>query len=135
MSEVQSKLVEAVLLERKRQDSLWGEQNHPPYYWTGILGEEFGELCEAVNESVFDNGTDKGGYDNMRTEATHVAAVALGFLECLERNKSSWFEELEPIDLYSGCVACGVEIPEGRMVCPLCEARPLDVKRRERKLP
>jgi len=83
-----------VLTERQRQDTKWGEQNHPPHYWTGILGEEYGELCEAINETVFNNGPTerpKGGYDNMRKEAIHVAAVAVGFLECLERNKAEWF--------------------------------------------
>ena len=91
MSEIQKRVITAVLLERKRQDIKWGEQNHPPHYWTGILGEEYGELCEAINETIFDNGSDKGGYENMRTEAIHVAAVAIGFLECLERNKVLWF--------------------------------------------
>lgn len=89
--ENQKEVITAILLERTRQDALWGEQNHPPHYWTSILGEEFAELCEAVNETIFDNGTDKGGYENLRTEAIHVAAVAIGFLECLERNKEVWF--------------------------------------------
>ena len=91
MSEIQERVITAVLLERKRQDSKWGEQNHPPHYWTGILGEEYGELCEAINETVFGNWSDKGGFENMRREAIHVAAVAIGFLECLERNKALWF--------------------------------------------
>lgn len=81
--------------ERQRQDDLWGEQNHPPQYWTGILCEEAGEFCEAVNETVFDNGKQAtvGGYENMKREAIHVAAVAVGFLECLERNREKWFPE------------------------------------------
>ena len=83
---IQDKVIQDILTERQRQDKKWGEQNHPPQFWTGILGEEFGELCEAINETVFDNGTDKGGYENMKKEAIHVAAVAVGFLECLERN-------------------------------------------------
>jgi hypothetical protein len=90
MDNIQQEVIQAVLTERHRQDQKWGEQNHYPYYWTGILGEEFGEFCEAVNETVFDNGSDKGGYENMKTEAIHVAAVAIGFLECLERNKYTW---------------------------------------------
>lgn len=89
----QEKILEDIVLERYRQDSKWGEQNHDLPLWTGILGEEYGELCEAINETVFDNGTDKGGYENMRKEAIHVAAVAIGFLECLERNKTRWFPE------------------------------------------
>lgn len=89
-TKVQSKVIDSILTERQRQDKKWGEQNHLPQFWTGILGEEFGELCQAVNETVFDNGPEerkKGGYENMRREAIHVAAVAVGFLECLERNR------------------------------------------------
>ncbi len=86
----QIELIESILAERISQDLKWGEQNHLPQWWTGILGEEYGELCQAINETVFDNGTDKGGYLNMKKEAIQVAAVALSFLECLERNKGKW---------------------------------------------
>lgn len=81
-------VVQAVIAERARQDAKWGEQNHPLQYWTGILGEEFGELCQAINETVFDNGAaerEKGGYHNMRAEAVQVAAVAVAFVEMLDR--------------------------------------------------
>lgn len=77
--------------ERNRQDAKWGEQNHPPQYWTGILGEEYGEYCQAVNETVFYNGEEarkKGGYDNMMKELSHVAAVAIGAMEALMRAKA-----------------------------------------------
>ncbi len=90
---IQEKVIQDLLAERQRQDSKWGEQNYPSQFWTGILGEEYGELCEAINETVFDNGSDKGGYENMKKEAIHVAAVAVGFLECLERNKNRWFKK------------------------------------------
>lgn len=45
-----------------------------------IRGEKFGELCEAANETVFSEPgkiRQKGGYQNMVTEASHVAAVAV----------------------------------------------------------
>lgn len=90
MDDVKKSVVNAVLDERLRQDKKWGEQNHMPPVWVCILGEEYGELCEAINETIFDNGTDKGGYENMKKEAIHVAAVAIGFLECMERNKDEW---------------------------------------------
>lgn len=80
-----------ILAERNRQDLKWGEQNHVMEKWVPILGEEFGELCEAINETIFENGSDKGGYENIRKEAIHVAAVAVGFLECIERNKENFF--------------------------------------------
>ena len=34
--------------ERNRQDSKWGTQDHSQQAWVGILGEEFGEYCQAV---------------------------------------------------------------------------------------
>lgn len=78
----------SVSAERYRQDMKWGEQNHAPMEWMGILGEEFGELCQAVNETHFNNGPEeqaKGGYANMRSEAVQVAAVAISFIEALDR--------------------------------------------------
>jgi NTP pyrophosphatase (non-canonical NTP hydrolase) len=80
--------IDAVITERARQNTKWGEQNHGAIYWLGILGEEFGELCQAINETVFDNGPTeraKGGYANMRREAVQVAAVAVAFVELLDR--------------------------------------------------
>lgn len=75
--------------ERDRQEKKWGEQNHCPALWATILGEEFGEFCEAANETAFENGIhrEKGGYENMMRELTHVAAVAVAAIECLMRNK------------------------------------------------
>ena len=80
-----------IQMERSRQDRKWGEQNHHPMVWLSILGEEFGELCQAVNETVFDNGpqaTLKGGRGNMRKEAVQVAAVAQALVEYLDRTES-----------------------------------------------
>ena len=75
--------------ERNRQDAKWGEQNHAQFQWVGILGEEFGEYCQAVNETYLNNATEqhKGGIDNMMEELTHVAAVTVGAMESLMRNK------------------------------------------------
>ncbi|WP_188068627.1 hypothetical protein [Brevibacillus brevis] len=80
--------IRSVIEERFRQDAKWGEQNHEAVLWIGILGEEFGELCQAVNETVFNNGPEaraKGGYANMRAEAVQVAAVAVAFIESLDK--------------------------------------------------
>lgn len=77
--------------ERDKQDLKWGVQNHLPERWVGILGEEYGEFCQAVNETIFYNGSDKGGHENIRIEAIQIAAVAIAFLECLDRNKEKWW--------------------------------------------
>jgi len=79
--------INLVLAERQRQDDKWGEQNNHVAIWTTIIGEEYGELCEAVNETVFDNGTNKGGLENILKEASHVAATAVALIEGLLSEK------------------------------------------------
>jgi hypothetical protein len=82
-----SQYVEALLLvaaERDRQVAKWGQQDHAADVWLAILGEEMGELCEALLETVFDNGPERralGGLANIRREAVHVAAVSVAFLD------------------------------------------------------
>jgi len=39
--------------ERKFQLKKWGEQNRDPFLWMTILGEEFGEACEAALKWIF----------------------------------------------------------------------------------
>lgn len=74
---------EKVISERVTQIEKWGKDpcNHP-FEWMSILGEEFGELCEAVNETCFMNGThpERGGDENIIREATQIAAVAIAII-------------------------------------------------------
>lgn len=78
--------IKLVVAERERQIDLWGDQsgNHP-FEWISILGEEYGELCEAVNETCFGNQKhpERGGKDNIVKEAVHVAAVAVAIAEAM----------------------------------------------------
>lgn len=71
-----------VAFERERQDAKWGEQNHNPFVWLGVLGEEYGEACQAVLKAHF------GGkpVSHYRDELIQVAAVAVAMIECLDRN-------------------------------------------------
>ena len=75
--------LELVRVERQNQDSKWGDQNHSLPEWCTILGEEFGELCEAVNETVLYNADkpERAGIENILKECTHVSAVAVQILE------------------------------------------------------
>ena len=81
-----------VVAERKRQDDKWGEQNHSPYKWMAILGEEFGETCrEAFElERVNDSYRFKETLSRLRKEAIETAAVAVAFVECIDREKWNW---------------------------------------------
>lgn len=69
--------------ERDRQEAKWGEQNHDPFTYLTVLGEEFGELCQAALHARF------GGPASvkLREEAVQTAAVALAIVECLDRGK------------------------------------------------
>ena len=67
--------------ERDRQDAKWGEQNHDDMIWTAILGEEFGEACQAALHDRF-GGSHAG---TLRDELVHVAAVTVQWIECIDR--------------------------------------------------
>lgn len=75
--------------ERRRQDAIWGEQNHTPIEWLPILGEEHGEVCKAVCEAYFSGYESTGNWENYRTELIELAAVAVAMVECLDRNSHS----------------------------------------------
>lgn len=75
-----TKIYEEIREERKRQDVKWGVQDHSPDWWMLILGEEFGEVCEAILE---------GSMQDYKKELIHVAAVAVAALENLYRNNDS----------------------------------------------
>jgi len=77
-----------ITLERVAQDAKWGQLDHNPERWLAILGEEFGELAQAVLRLIFKG---PGAAANLRTEAIQVAAVAVAMLECCARN--DWMEE------------------------------------------
>lgn len=69
-------VLEEVFTERECQEAKWGEQNHDVGLWYAILGEEFGEVGEAICE-----------YDepNYREELIQVAAVAVAMVEAFDR--------------------------------------------------
>lgn len=87
-SREQEKIIDDVLAERNRQDMKWGEQNHNAYVWASIIGEEYGEICKAINEFGFDP-TPKTEQD-IYIEAIQTMASCMAMLECMQRNKNGW---------------------------------------------
>ncbi len=71
-----------VAAERCRQDAKWGQQDHHPFVWLGIIMEEVGETARAANEAHW-NGDDWTKY---RQEAIQSAAVLVAMIESLDRN-------------------------------------------------
>ena len=85
---IQKDVMKEVLKERQRQDRKWGEQNHEPFKWLAILGEEVGEVNNAALESYdWVNNKFKEDLDHYREELIQVAAVAVSMVECIDRNK------------------------------------------------
>jgi hypothetical protein len=105
MREHTAAVLEEVHAERRRQDSIWGEQNHPDacghgdvelvahelearevnrklkaegkMSWAAILGEEAAEVFDEVN--VDD--------ESLRAELVQMAAVAVAWIECIDRRR------------------------------------------------
>ncbi len=83
--EIQKKIIEKVLEERTRQDEKWGKQDHAAPTWGMIIGEEYGEMCKAINEYGF-NPT-RRTEDEIYTEAIQTMASCMAMLECIERRR------------------------------------------------
>lgn len=83
-----SNAILSIIAERTRQDAKWGEQNHDPFTYLAVLTEEVGELAQAALHTRFGGPAAEG----LRTEAIHVAAVALAIVECLDRGLWRWPE-------------------------------------------
>ena len=75
--------------ERNRQEEKWGTQNHDPFTYLAILGEEVGEACQAALKTRYEGGKTLADY---RTELVQVAAVAVAMIECLDRGEWCWAE-------------------------------------------
>jgi hypothetical protein len=74
--------LQSIMEERARQDEKWGEQNHNDTYWLGIIMEELGECARYCIERQHPTNRAR-----KRTELVQVAAVALAWLECLDRKE------------------------------------------------
>ena len=64
--------------ERQQQDEKWGVQNHGRVKWLIILIEEVGEVAKTLLEGDSD-------VEEYIDEMVHVAAVAVGAIECMKQ--------------------------------------------------
>lgn len=79
---VPGKVLYDIANERRRQNKKWGEQNHADEWWLAVISEELGEVSQAILHNKF------GGHaaGTLREELVQVAAVAVQWLECIDRN-------------------------------------------------
>lgn len=87
MSEATDRVLAEVVSERKRQDRIWGEQNHEPCDYLAILVEEIGEVAkEAVGIRFGRPGRERVHHRRcLRAELVQVAAIAVAMIEALDR--------------------------------------------------
>lgn len=71
-------VIEAIHAERQRQIDKWGSNDSPDDPWIAILGEEFGEVCQAFLEIRHGQSV-----EYLKEELIQVAAVAVKWLEVL----------------------------------------------------
>jgi hypothetical protein len=76
-------------LERLRQNKLWGLQRHDYGKWLGILGEEFGEVSQAINRIHFPKDAKDTDSSNLFEELIHLAAVAVAIAEQVKEKSDS----------------------------------------------
>uniref|UniRef100_A0A6M3LRM6 Uncharacterized protein n=1 Tax=viral metagenome TaxID=1070528 RepID=A0A6M3LRM6_9ZZZZ len=77
---------ELVQAEREKQNEKWGEQNHDPYKWMSILGEEIGELNKGFLETENIRGIRFKADYFLETELIQCAAVLKAMYESGKRN-------------------------------------------------
>jgi hypothetical protein len=77
-----------VIDERIRQIVKFGDQSgRPDFEWGSILMEEVGEAATEANEANFDFGKNRGDYTLLRAELVQVAAVAVAWIEAIDRRQ------------------------------------------------
>lgn len=88
ISDREVRIVSLIDAERRRQDEIWGwPQDKTIPEWMTILGEEFGEACQAGNQIYFDHSDETDGQD-LVTELIQVAAVVVSaLLDLAEQNE------------------------------------------------
>lgn len=81
-------VLDEVQLERESQDAKWGQQEHDDPLWATILGEEYGEACQAALKRMFGKQTGQNlerQTHHLREELIQVAAVAVAWVERIDR--------------------------------------------------
>lgn len=93
-------VIEDVMAERWRQFEKWGDQAHGMPVWLAIIGEEFGELCEAMlrartwNQPREAIGKEGGMAElqralaDTREEALQLAASAVALIEAIDDGRA-----------------------------------------------
>lgn len=77
-----------IMLEVEKQEQQWGEEKDlSSFQWISLIGEEFGETVQAVND-VYLNISEKRKTEDIKTEAYQTIALLFRFIEFLTEQKN-----------------------------------------------
>lgn len=76
-------VIGGILQELNRAKAKWGPWPVDPIHAASVLAEEAGELVQAANDYCYSGGS----LEQMELEARQVGAMAVRFLEGLEKYK------------------------------------------------
>ncbi|WP_147536081.1 MazG-like family protein [Bacillus marasmi] len=79
--ELEESVLVDVAAERLRQNAMWGKQRHPLGVWLAILGEEFGEVAQAMQGHMGLASFKESDADDLYGELIQLAAVAVAIAE------------------------------------------------------
>ena len=87
-------VLRSVVDERRRQDRMWGEQDHDFGGWLAIFQEELGEACRAQMEMRYRPAHLRSVREqqaaHIRKELVQAIAVLVAMVECGDRR--GWFK-------------------------------------------
>lgn len=87
MTDILENVIDDIKMERSLQDEKWGVQFHNIGWWMTILGEEFGETCEAALDFHFNEDDKEQNRAHLREELIQVAAVAVAVCEAIDETR------------------------------------------------
>ncbi len=80
------KICQEVREERERQIKKWGDDAHPESTLLIVIGEEFGEACQAFNDR---------DSENYRVELVQLAACCIKAIQAYDARQKNFEEALE----------------------------------------
>jgi NTP pyrophosphatase (non-canonical NTP hydrolase) len=83
--EITSLVLSDVTIERINQFEQWGNQEHTWGEWLAILGEEFGEVCQAIQTLMGLISTKPTDAADLYKELIQLAAVAVQIAEIIRK--------------------------------------------------
>lgn len=85
MDQLDEKIINEVFIEKSRQDTNWGDRKYSAAQWASSLGEDFGEMCKAINNYEFNKTKENKKY--IQEETVRMIASCFSMLESINSKR------------------------------------------------